>query len=143
MNEELRKILDMVEEGVITAEEAAKLLNAMNLDDSSKGSTTHQELKTIKAAPKKVRILVTEEGMIRVNMSIPFSLLRMGLRLGAAAGAIGFNQARNEEEAEILDILKSIDVDELMSALAEDDVVLPYIIVDVDADGKQVQVFLE
>ena len=86
---------------------------------------------------------MTEEGMIRMNMSIPFSLLRMGLRLGAAADAIGFNQARNEEEAEILDILKSIDVDELMSALAEDDVVLPYIIVDVDADGKQMQIFLE
>ena len=141
MSEELRRILKMVEDGVITAAAAETLIAAMNLDAEPKGEYFNE----VKRAPepKKIRIYITEEGVVRVNMSIPFSLLRMGLKIGAAASAIGFNNARNVDEAALLEILKSIDVDELMSALADDNVVLPYTIVDLEDDGRHVQIVLE
>jgi len=141
MSEELRRILKMVEDGVITAAAAETLISAMNLGAEPNSNLLNETKKP--PEPKKVRIYVTEEGVVRVNMSIPLSLLRMGLKIGAAASAIGFNNARNVDEAALLEILKSIDVDEVMSALADDNVVLPYIIVDLEDDGRHVQIVLE
>ena len=76
MNEEKLRILKMVEERKITAEEAARLLEALE----SSGTPEHP------ASPgRMLRIRVTDlrTGKSRVNVSIPLKLVNIGLSLGA------------------------------------------------------------
>ena len=143
MNEEIKLILKMVEEGTVTAEEAEKLLSAIPSASAENGDVGITAKKP-SPEPKKLSILVKEGNKVNVNMSIPFSLLRMGLKMGVAASAIGLNYARNDDEAELLELLKSIDVDEILSVVADNNVTLPYNIIDVaDDKGRLVQIFLE
>jgi polyhydroxyalkanoate synthesis regulator phasin len=79
MNEERKKILEMLSEGKITVEEAEKLMEALSKDQ--------QESKEIKDASgtkvlKYLRVLVEpkEIGGDRVNIRVPLNLIRAGLK---------------------------------------------------------------
>jgi hypothetical protein len=145
MKEEMKMILKMIEDGVITADEAEKLLGAMpsESENSQKNNMIVSEATTF-TEPKKISIRVLEGDRVKVNMSIPISLLKMGLKLGVAAGAVGFSRAKNEDEAALLDVLRSIDVDEIMSVIAVSEAALPFKVIDItDENGRLVQVFVE
>lgn len=77
--EERVKILNMVAEGKISAEEGAQLLKALK-DTSPKArvSAAHSE-------PRYLRVRVTslEAGQVKANINIPMSLINVGLRMGA------------------------------------------------------------
>ncbi|MEJ6952571.1 SHOCT-like domain-containing protein [Natronospora cellulosivora (SeqCode)] len=66
MSEERMRILKMLEKGEITAEEATELLNALE----SKPVAT-------KKTKKKIRILVSENGQEKVNITIPLKLAKV------------------------------------------------------------------
>ena len=76
-NEERLRILKMVEEGKITAEEAARLLEALERSDAGerKGPPAGRRL--------RIRITDLRTGKTRVNVSLPLSLVNLGLSLGA------------------------------------------------------------
>lgn len=92
MQEERRKILNMVQEGKITADEAARLLDALR--DQMESAQQR------KRKPRWVRIRVTdvEAKRVRVNLTLPVGLVRAGLRAGGSiAGMEGLNTGELEE----------------------------------------------
>ena len=92
MQEERRKILNMVQEGKITADEAARLLDALR-DQLESAQQRRRK-------PRWVRIRVTDADgkRVRVNLTLPVGLVRAGLRAGGSiAGMEGLNTGELEE----------------------------------------------
>lgn len=77
-SEERLKILKMVDEGKITAEEGARLIQAVNRQ-GRQGEAREED------APRWLRVRVTDRasGKAVVNVNLPISLIDVGLKLGA------------------------------------------------------------
>ncbi|TES93641.1 MAG: hypothetical protein E3J87_01840, partial [Candidatus Cloacimonadota bacterium] len=76
MDEKL-KILKMLEEGKITSDEAAKLLEIIE-DKSPK----------IEGKARWLKVKVLEGGIQKINIKVPLSLIRIGAKIG---GKININ----------------------------------------------------
>ena len=76
--EERMKILKMVEEGKISAEEAARLLGALGRNDRKVAPEAEGEARWL-----RVRVTDFETGKPSVNVTLPLSLVSVGLRMGA------------------------------------------------------------
>ncbi len=76
-SEERMQILKMLEAGQITAEEAAKLLEA--LEAPTKGEPEKEG----QADWFRVRVTDMRTGRSKVNINIPMKLVDLGLRIGA------------------------------------------------------------
>jgi hypothetical protein len=76
--EERMQILDMIQNGQITAEEGAKLLSALK---AGKRESTGVE----GSQPRWFRVRVTDlrTGKNKVNMNIPMALVNVGMKMGA------------------------------------------------------------
>lgn len=83
MNEQRKDILDMLAEGKITAEEAERLIAALEREQSPVAASSDVRPK---GKAKYLRLVVdtTENGEPgRVNARVPLQLLRAGVRLAA------------------------------------------------------------
>lgn len=88
MNEHRRQILEMLSAGKISADEAERLIAAME-ETSAFASSESGSGTTSKPRPKYLRVLVdTDEGSsgaydgpTKVNVRVPMQLLRAGVRL--------------------------------------------------------------
>jgi hypothetical protein len=142
MNEDRKRILAMLAEGKLTADEAERLLDAMGRDPAPRaGAAT-----TINAAvlPKYFRVEVDahEPGdtPTKVNVRVPMQLLRAGVRLSALIPP----RARDEVNAAMarqgipfdINQLKPENLDDLIEHLAD-------FAVDVDSGDAKVRVFCE
>jgi len=91
MKEEIKKVLEMLEEKKISNEEAVELLEALK--------ETKEEEETTPLSTKKKRflkILVTKGDKPTVNVNIPFSLVNWGLNLASKMGKKTVNVEGNE-----------------------------------------------
>jgi hypothetical protein len=80
MNEEKLKILKMIEDGIITANEGAQLLNA--IDDPAEMQTAAKKGGS-NAKWLRVKVLGTENGVkTKVNVNVPIALVETGLKIG-------------------------------------------------------------
>lgn len=82
--EERMKILKLIEEGKISAEEGAKLLSALN--DSRKGVPTPPRPPSIGgrgASMLRIRVTDTRSGRSKASVQIPLALVDAGLKIGA------------------------------------------------------------
>ena len=79
--EERLKILNMVREGKITAEEGAKLLAAL----SGSGRTGRKAAAKPASGPRWFRVRVTDmaTGKTKTSVNIPLGLMEWGLQIGA------------------------------------------------------------
>ncbi len=77
-SEERMRILRMIEEKQITAEEGARLLEALRA-----GRETGQVGETPKARWLRVRVTDRSTGRLKVNVNIPVGLIDVGLKMGA------------------------------------------------------------
>ncbi len=79
MTEERLQILKMVESGNISADEAARLLQA--LDSAESREAAGQQA----GKPRWFRVRVTDlaSGKAKVNVNIPMGLVNVGMRMGA------------------------------------------------------------
>ncbi len=130
MSEERRRILDMLQEGKITADEAERLMDAMG---NTTGQTAAPEACCVpKKKAKYLCVLVEPKvaGKDRVNIKIPLLLVKAGAKLGAMmpngtqskiSGALkekGFDIDLNKMDSETIDAFiealtqTSIDVDD-------------------------------
>ncbi|MDL2273240.1 hypothetical protein LJC34_01610 [Oscillospiraceae bacterium OttesenSCG-928-G22] len=144
MNEERRMILEMVREGSVTVQEAERLLEALpEIEKTYDGEAALMARPT--GMPKRLVVLVTEGGRAKVNVKIPFSLLRVGLKLGKSFGSIGQKHSKDPADAEAFEMLNNLDVDELLASISDGDITLPYVMVDADDEekGQHVTVTLE
>lgn len=79
--DERLQILKLLEEGKITAQEAAELLKALN----PAGNTTQSNADNEPFQPRWLRVYVTdkESGKQRARMNVPLGLVNIGLKMGA------------------------------------------------------------
>jgi len=97
MNENRRKVLEMLAAGKVTADEAERLLAALENEPIS----TPAEGRAPKPNPKYVRVTVDQETAAgktptKVNIRVPIQLLRSGVRL---AGLIPVQARQHVEDA--------------------------------------------
>jgi hypothetical protein len=76
--EERLRILKLIEEGKITAEEGARLLAALNKSSRRRGSAAESDSRWL-----RVRVTDLHSGKPAVNVNLPMSLVNVGLRVGA------------------------------------------------------------
>ena len=89
MNEERRSILEMLAAGKITADEAERLLAAVEPRPTASGGGSTEPATATKPRPKYLRVLVEADetmtglkgGPTTVNVRVPMQLLRAGVRL--------------------------------------------------------------
>lgn len=81
MNEERKKVLEMLAAGKITAEEAERLLDKLAGTASNSTSSTEAPPASGAAKAKYLRIVVDAPGKDQVNMRVPLSLVGTGRRL--------------------------------------------------------------
>jgi len=140
MNDDRRSILQMLAEGKITADEAERLLAALDrgaLRPEGAGPLGHN------AQPKYLRVTVDsddEGGPTKVNIRVPMSLLRAGVRLTHLIPP----KAREQVNAELEKNGVPFDLNELkpenLEALIDH---LNDLQVDVDDARAKVRVFCE
>jgi hypothetical protein len=83
-SEERMKILKLIEEGKISAEEGAKLLSA--LSDASRGISMPPRPPGAPGGPARwlrVRVTDTRTGRSKASVQIPLALVDAGLKIGA------------------------------------------------------------
>jgi len=136
MNEERKKILEMLQQGKVTVEEAEKLLAALASPDEARPGGE-------KPANKYLRILVEpgpkSQDRDRVNIRVPMRLLRAGLKWAAFLpkhAHSSVNQALHEKGIDIdLSKITPDDIEELVSQLND-------LTVEVEGEEK-VRIFCE
>jgi len=85
MNENRRKILEMLATGKITADEADRLLAALERDPADSGGASGPAFGPNRR-PQFLRVQVEDEGRkgpMKVNVRVPMQLLRAGVRLAS------------------------------------------------------------
>jgi hypothetical protein len=115
--EERMKILKMIQEGKITAEEGAKLLAALR---ESRGKPTRPGGMSPVGGNKgwlRVRVTDMASGRTKVNVNLPLGLMDAGLRIGAQYApelqGLDLNQLINEVRSgasgKIIDVIDEED----------------------------------
>lgn len=103
MNDDKMQVLRMLQEGKITAEEAAKLLSALEDGNRPPGDPNSGGKK------RWVRVRVTDgrTGKRKVNVNIPMGLVEVGARLGARFGDKRMPDMSEIDLKELLDAVRS------------------------------------
>jgi len=144
MNDEAKRILEMLSQGKISASEAEQLLDALKTNG---GETAGAATAPAKAKdPRYCRVTVLEPGKDgamaeKVNVRVPFTLVRSGIRLGALLpGFVGERaKAHFRDHGIDIDVLKLLDQPEVETILRD----LGEVLVDVNDGGSQVRVRCE
>ncbi len=141
MNEEERlRILNMLRDGKITAQEAATLLDALG----GGGRSPEGNPSTPPAAPRYLRVVVDGDESVhggRVNVRVPMNLIRAGVRLAALLPPGVHDQINKALKQNGLDLdvskIRPENLEELVEHLGE-------LTVDVEGNrGEKVRVFCE
>jgi len=122
MQDEKLSILKMLEEGKITTDEAYELLEALKEDSSTNlDSKVSQKFRVL-----KIKVSDTVNNKVKVNLSIPYSLVTLGMKLG--------NKFLPKE------VLEGVDLEEVLKAINQGETGK---IIDVDDDNDHVEISLE
>lgn len=81
-SEERLRILRMVEQGQVSAEDGARLLDALNAA-AQRRSDASPVASAASARWFRVRVTDLRTGKIKVNVNIPMSLVTVGMKFGA------------------------------------------------------------
>jgi hypothetical protein len=119
--EERMKILKMIEEGKVSAEEGAKLLAALASANRPTGGLSASGAKWL-----RVRVTDSSSGRSKATVQIPISLMEAGMKIGA----------------HFAPEIDGVNMDQLMEALRTG---MTGKIIDVtdDEDGEHVEIFVE
>ena len=126
MSEERARILQMVSEGKISAEEGARLLAALKSSSSERSIPSTKTDDAFRGRWLRVRVFNQATGKPKVNVNLPLGLVGVGLRLGA----------RFAPE------LSDFDIDELMAAIDEGAQGKILEVEDAE-DGERVEIYVE
>ena len=129
-SEERMKVLKMVADGILTIEEADKLLDTLNETQATEQADSNDGFASYVPGRKArwIRIVVSEvkTGKKIVNLRLPSKLISAGTKLGA----------------KFAPELEGVDTGELMDALNQDIHGKIIDVVDED-DGEHVEIFIE
>jgi hypothetical protein len=135
--EERLKILQMVQEGKISPEDAAQLLEAINVAPKRQApvpgpfpgmSEPGADLPGLGRKPRwlRVRVTDTDSGRPRVNVRLPISMVSVGLKMGSKFAP----QIEGLDADQLMQIIESGEMGQIVDVFDED-------------DGEHVEVFLE
>ncbi len=123
MSEERMQILKMLEKGTIDATEANELLSTLEKRD-----TAFEKPEVNKSRAKYIKILVEENGVEKVNISIPILLAKTALKIMP-------KKAKEQMEDQ------NVNLDSILAAIDNDSTKGK--IVDINDDGDHVSISLE
>lgn len=143
MSEDRRSILEMLATGRITADEADRLLAALERGAGASGAAADAAYPANRPKPKYLRIAVDTdegEGATKVNIRVPMQLLRAGVRLASIIPP----KARDEVNAAMRENGVPFDINQLKPENLEELVEhLGDLQVDVDEQRTKVRIFCE
>jgi hypothetical protein len=127
MNEEKMMILKMLQEGKITADEAAKLLESLD-SGSRKNEEKKQSDEPHKGEGKFFRVSITDTatGRSRANIRLPISVMGIGKRFGAHFAP----QIDGVESEQLMDAIRNGQVGKILDVFDDD-------------DGEHVEIYIE
>ncbi len=91
MNSERMRVLELLEQGKITAAEAAELLRALGEEEQEQRERTGGRQGE---QPRwfRVRVTDTATGRARANVSIPYGVVNFGMRFAPGTGSFRFRK---------------------------------------------------
>ncbi len=121
---ERMQILRMIEKGQISAQEGARLLNALRQGNEEQESGSRAAHK-----PRwfRVRVTDTRTGKKKVNVNIPLGLVNVGMRMGARF-------APDIQDLDLAEILRQIEEEGVQGKIID---------VEDERDGEHVEIFVE
>lgn len=130
MKEEIAKVLTMVQDGKLNAEEGSELIQALKEKDSTTAAN-----KALDYMDRMLKVRVTSEEGDKVNVNLPLRLIKVALKSGLnIASAI-------PESAKYVKNINTLDVDLILKAIDEE---LSGPIVEVESqNGDKVSVVIE
>jgi hypothetical protein len=149
MSEERKKILNMLAEGKISADEAERLLDALqhssgeeHSDKIAAAEGKDPKYLCITVTPKGHTVFNKEHGLRskrdQTNIRIPLQLVKAGMKLGAMMPANAKEKINDAFEKKGIDLdinnLDSKSVDEFLKALTE-------LSIDVDDEDERVRIY--
>ena len=124
--EERMKILKMIEEGKISAEDGAKLLAALSSADARKMPPPSPFAASGNNRSLHVRVTDAASGKAKVNVKLPMGLVEVGLKIGARFAP----QLETEQMDAINEALRSGLSGKIIDVVDEE-------------DGEHVEIFIE
>lgn len=149
MSEDRARILNMLAEGKINAEEAERLLDALDSrtanepapDAGVPSAIKGDPMPLIKALPKFLYVRVDGDAGEKVNVKVPLALVRSGLKLTSLIPPQAMDEINQQMSANGISIdfanFKPEDIDELVEALREMEIVVD------GSKGEKVRVYCE
>lgn len=147
MSENRRQILEMLGQGKITAEEAERLIAALEREPVRAGTVEAAQVLPSKPRPKYLRVLVesfhnhgANANPTKVNIRVPMQLLRAGVRLGALLPPQARERANEALREKGIDFdinqIRPENLEELIDQIND-------VSIDVDEDRAKVRIFCE
>jgi hypothetical protein len=149
MSEDRARILNMLAEGKINAEEAERLLDALESRGAQTPATTGSAPSFMKgdptpllsALPKFLHVKVDGDAGEKVDVKIPLALVRSGLKLTSLIPPQAMDQINEQMSSSGMSIdftnMKPEDIDELVESLREMEI-------NIDGNaGEKVRVYCE
>ena len=139
MSEQRKKILEMLSNGTITADEANRLLAAIEQN----AQQVHTEPEKMKQKPKFLHVKVEKDPSIggkhqNVDIKIPIMLLKAGMKLGSMIPESSKSEINSHLSSKgihlDLNSMDSKDLDMILVALSESSI-------DIDTEKEKVKIF--
>ena len=147
MTENKKKILEMLSQNKISADDAYRLLNVIESEESGQESTGKADT-AAKGKAKYLRVTVMPEAenehagnVDRVNVRVPMSLIRAGIKLTSLIPPEARDKVNGALREKGIDFdvrnVKPEDIEELIEALSDLEVDV------LSSKGEKVKVFVE
>ncbi len=119
MNENSRRVLEMLSEGKVSVDEAERLLSLV--DEESETTTVVQPLAGL--ARRYLRVTVDSDDDEHIDVRVPLALIKAGVKLHTllpAQATTGINTALQDNGIDVdIDNLHTEDLEQLIDALSE------------------------
>ncbi len=147
MAENQKRILEMLANREISADEAQRMLGASEPEVGKAETPTKEEAGRVKAKPKYLRVTVqpgsgheNDAGAERVNVRVPLALVRSGIKFASVLPRDVGDRVEDTLKGRGIGLdlrnLNADDLDDLIEALAD-------LEVDVESKEEKVKVFVE
>ena len=123
MNENSRRVLEMLSEGKVSVDEAERLLSLV--DEGPEATTVVQPLAPPQAgsARRYLRVTVASDDDEHIDVRVPLALIKAGVKLHTllpAQATTGINTALQDNGINVdIDNLRTEDLEQLIDALSE------------------------
>ncbi len=122
MNENSRRVLEMLAEGKVSVDEAERLICLV--DEEPEATAAVQQLAPPRPGTARyLRVTISSDGEEHVNVRVPLALIKAGVKLHTllpAQAATGINTALQDHGIDVdINSLQIEDLDPLIDALSE------------------------